>query len=430
MNMNPTYRETCRVCGSTTLTKVVDLGEQHLQGSFIGADGKMPPMRKIETSLVRCNPMRDERACGLLQATVSVPPTILYTDYWYRSGTNRTMTDHLRDIVDEVVEMVGKPAARVLDIGCNDGTLLRHYPADYVRYGVDPSDAAKSVSSDVKVVNGLFPSEQLTRLAQGEKFDAITSIAMFYDLEDPTAFARAVKEQLDQGGIWCFEVSYMPVMLQHNSYDTICHEHLEYYSFAVLECILRQVSMKVVRVSLNDCNGGSIRVHATHSDNFLIDGIASSEATIRELRQQEFDLRLDTDDPYLNFQNAIERHKTELPALLRRLKTAGKKIHVYGASTKGNTILQTCGIDNSLVECASERNPKKFGARTLGTNIKIVSEEESRSRHPDYYLVLPWHFKEEFLNREREMLEAGVGFIFPLPQIEIVTRHQGTKHAA
>lgn len=428
--MHLTYRQTCRVCGSAALTKVIDLGDQHLQGSFIGPDGKMPPLRKIDTALVRCDPMRDERACGLLQMTVSVPPAILYTDYWYRSGTNRTMTEHLRGIASEVVEMIDKPLARVLDIGCNDGTLLRHYPSSYVRYGIDPSDAAKSVSSDVQVVNDLFPSEQLTSLTRGKAFDVITSIAMFYDLEDPTAFVRSVKQHLTHDGLWCFEVSYMPAMLRCNSYDTICHEHLEYYSLAVLEYILNRSSMKVVRVSLNDCNGASIRVHATHSDNFAFDVDAGAQAALRELRQQEFDLQLDTDEPYRNFQDAIERHKTELSSLLRRLKNGGKTVHIYGASTKGNTILQTCGINSSLVECAAERNPKKFGGRTLGTNIPIVSEEESRSRKPDYYLVLPWHFKEEFLDRERAMLEAGVGFIFPLPQIEIVMRPQGAKQAA
>ncbi len=428
--MHLTYRQTCRVCGSPALTKVIDLGEQYLQGSFIGPDGKVPPMRKIETALVRCDPTRDERACGLLQTTVSVPPSILYTDYWYRSGTNRTMTDHLKGIAGELVDMVHKPTARVLDIGCNDGTLLRHYPTTYVRYGIDPSDAAQSVSNEVQVVNDLFPSEHLVSLTRGKKFDVITSIAMFYDLEDPTAFARSVKQHLAHDGVWCFEISYMPAMLRYNSYDTICHEHLEYYSLAVIEHILRHTSMKAVRVSLNDCNGASIRVHAAHSDNFCFDGDAEAQAGIRDLRQQEFDLKLDTDAPYRNFQDAIERHKTELSTLLRRLKSSGKKIHVYGASTKGNTILQTCGINNSLVECAAERNPKKFGGRTLGTNIPIVSEEESRSRNPDYYLVLPWHFKQEFLERERAMLEAGVGFIFPLPQIEIMTRRQMLKQAA
>ncbi len=329
-----------------------------------------------------------------------------------------------------MTSLINKPNARVLDIGCNDGTLLRHYPSTFIRYGIDPSDAAKSAANDAQVVNDLFPSEQLTTLTRGKPFDVITSIAMFYDLEDPTGFVRAVKQHLAHDGLWCFEMSYMPAMLRGNSYDTICHEHLEYYSLAVLEYILGKAAMKVVRVSLNDCNGASIRVHATHSDNFRFDGDPAAQAAIRELRQQEFDLKLDTDEPYRNFQDAIERHKTELCSLIRRLKASGKTVHIYGASTKGNTILQTCGINHTLIDCAAERNPKKFGGRTLGTNIPIVSEEESRRRKPDYYLVLPWHFKEEFLEREQAMLDAGVGFIFPLPQIEIVERIRSARHAA
>ncbi len=284
------------------------------------------------------------------------------------------------------------------------------------------------MDSEIQVVNDLFPSQQLDKLTRGQAFDVITSIAMFYDLEDPTGFARAVKQHLSPDGVWCFETSYMPNMLRRNSYDTICHEHLEYYSLAVIEYILRQVSMKVVRVSLNSCNGGSIRVHATHSENFALDD-SRSQGTIRELRQQEFDLKLDTDEPYRNFQDAIERQKAELIALLSELKDAGKKVHIYGASTKGNTILQTCGITTDLVECASERNPKKFGGAHAGHQHPHRQRRRMRSRRPDYYLVLPWHFKEEFLERERAMLEAGVGFIFPLPQIEIVTRHQTAKHA-
>ena len=135
---------------------------------------------------------------------------------------------------------------------------------------------------------------------------------------------------------------------------------------------------------------------------------------------QEFDLALDTDVPYKSFQDRINVHRDELVRLLKQLKQDGKRIHIYGASTKGNTILQWCGIDIRLVDCAADRNPSKSGARTLGTDIPIVSEEESRAMKPDYYLVLPWHFRDEFLIREKAMMESGVGFIFPLPKLEIV----------
>ncbi len=417
------YRKTCRICGSTALTKAIDLGEQHLQGSFIRADKQSPPMRKVPTQLVRCDPTVDEHACGLLQTAVSVPPPILYSSYWYRSGTNQTMRDHLKGVAEQAMDFFGKgkTKARVLDIGCNDGTLLRCYPAGFAKFGVDPSDIAQEISGDITVVQDFFPSAELNALAQGRRFDIITSIAMFYDLEDPAAFVRALKPSLSEQGIWIFEMSYMPAMLELNSYDTICHEHLEYYSFSVLEKMLGDCDLKVIKVEFNEINGGSIRCYVTHTSNFAFKDRQDQRA-ISEVRQREFDLALDTDGPYRDFQGRIDRHREELSTLLKGLKREGKKIHVYGASTKGNTILQWCGIDNTIIDCAADRNPQKDGAKTIGTGIPIVSEEKSRAMKPDYYLVLPWHFKKEFLAREKTALDSGVGFIFPLPVIEVVQR--------
>ncbi len=310
--------------------------------------------------------------------SLTLPPEILYSAYWYRSGTNQTMRDHLRNIASEATAMVNKPRARVLDIGANDGTLLQSYPPDFVKYGIDPSDAAQNISGDIAIIHDLFPSEELLKEMKGGKFDIVTAIAMFYDLEDPVRFVREIKRVLAQDGLWVFEMSYMPSMLRMNSYDTICHEHLEYYSLAVIE------------------------------------------NTLRRLRQEEFDAAFDTDKPYRNFQDRINTHKRELVALIKKIKRQGKKIHIYGASTKGNTILQFCGIDKTLIPYAADRNPDKYGARTLGIDISIISETESRAMQPDYYLVLPWHFKSEFVQRERESLERGIKFIFPFPKIEIV----------
>lgn len=419
--MHLTYRKTCRICGSSALTKVIDIGEQHLQGSFIKPGKEVPPLRKISTVLVRCNPMEDENACGLLQTVTSVPPEILYSAYWYRSGTNQTMRDHLKGIADETSVMIGKNDTRVLDIGCNDGTLLNQYPNDFQKFGVDPSDIAQEIKGDITVIQDVFPSSELTAALAGNSLDVITSIAMFYDLEDPSSFVKSIKEILKHDGIWIFEMSYMPFMLKMNSYDTICHEHLEYYSFAVIEKLLSMNEMKVIKVSFNDINGGSIRCYATHDDNFKFKNREDIEV-IEEARRQEFDLELDTDKPYRNFQERIDRHREELSELLKGLKQKGKTIHIYGASTKGNTILQWCGIDASIIDYAADRNPDKDGAKTIGTEIPIISEEKSRTMNPDYYLVLPWHFKAEFLEREKKALDKGTGFIFPLPEIEIINR--------
>lgn len=417
--MHLIHRTTCRVCSSSALTPVIDIGEQHLQGSFVKEGKELPPSRRISTSLVRCDPSRDEHACGLLQMAHTVPPEILYSAYWYRSGTNRTMKDHLKGIVEQVVDLLKVPNAHVLDIGCNDGTLLSYYPDTYTCFGVDPSDIAQEANVKAKIIQALFPSKELTRELNGKKLDIITAIAMFYDLEDPVSFTKAIKNQLSDEGIWVFEMSYMPTMLKMNSYDTICHEHLEYYSLAVIENILDRAGMKIVNVELNDINGGSIRCFATHTENFKFKREQFARQ-ISVLRQEEFDLELDTDKPYRNFQDRINVHREQLNSLLRDLKKKGSRIHVYGASTKGNTILQWCGIDHRIIDFAAERNPDKYGAMTLGTDIPIISEAESRAMKPDFYLVLPWHFKKEFVERERDIMREGTQMIFPLPNVDVI----------
>jgi SAM-dependent methyltransferase len=417
--MHLIHRKTCRACGSSALTRVIDLGEQFLQGSFLKPGRISPPLRRIPTSLVRCDPMKDEKACGLLQMEYTVPPEILYTSYWYRSGTNRTMREHLDAIAREAISLLGSTRINVLDIGCNDGTLLGFYPPEATKFGIDPSDVAQGIGPGATIVQGLFPSEELLARLPDGLFDVVTSIAMFYDLEDPIAFCRSVKQVLAPGGVWIIEMSYMPLMLQMTSYDTICHEHIEYYSLAVVEFILQQAGLRVVDASLNDINGGSIRCLATHTNNFRFRNPAF-DRNLKDLRRQEFDFELDTDKPYRNFQDRINVHREDLNRVLKQLKRDGKTIHVYGASTKGNTILQWCGIDRKIVDLAAERNPDKFGATTLGTDVPIVSEEESRAKKPDYYLVLPWHFRNEILERERETIARGTGFIFPLPSVEIV----------
>jgi len=410
-------RTTCRVCGSSSLKKVVDLGPQYLQGSFIKPGKEMPSTRKIPCVLVRCNPEKDENACGLLQMEHSVPPEILYAAYWYRSGTNNTMRNHLKGIVEAVMSIIRKDNLSVLDIGCNDGTLLNYYPVSCKKYGCDPSDIAREIKG-AEVVQDIFPSENLRHLLGSKKLDIITSIAMFYDLEEPVSFVKSVKGFLSGNGIWVVEMSYMPKMLELDSYDTICHEHLEYYSLAILERICFLADMKIFKLNFNDINGGSVRCYITHKENAVYDD-PGDQALIDAVRQKEFDMELDTDKPYMAFNERISKLKSELYGLLVTLRKEGKHIHIYGASTKGNTILQWCGIDSTIIDYASERNPDKFGAMTLGTNIPIISEEESRSKNPDYYLVLPWHFKDEFLEREKHTLEKGIGLIFPLPKIEI-----------
>ncbi|MHB8884074.1 MAG: class I SAM-dependent methyltransferase [Methylovirgula sp.] len=418
--MHILHKQRCRICGCPDLAPVIDLGDQYLQGSFVKPPMQMPPIRRVPTRLVRCDVSRDENACGLLQLAHSIPPEILYANYWYKSGTNETMRQHLAEIAASALAILDPKAKRALDIGCNDGTLLNCIPKTFERWGIDPSDIAAAIPAPIQVINTVFPSDKAKHRLRGLRFDLITSVAMFYDLEDPVKFASSVEELLEDEGIWVLEMSYMPLMLEMNSFDTVCHEHLEYYSLSVLNTIMARAGLRVFKTSLNWINGGSLRCYVCKADCFRYDA-AEARDLIRRLQVNEFQMQLDTNVPYLAFQLRIDALRQQMTELLARIHADGGSVHVYGASTKGNVLLQWYGIDSYKVPYAADRNPDKVGAYTLGTGIRIISEEESRRMRPDYYLVLPWHFKQEFLTRERETIMAGTKMIFPLPEISVIT---------
>jgi hypothetical protein len=414
-------RTTCRICGSTELADVLDLGDQCIAGAFAEPGGDQPVQRAIPLELVRCDMSRDQDACGLVQIRHTVPGSILYHSYWYRSGINRTMTENLHGIAKAAEELAElEPGDLVVDIGCNDGTLLDGYGAEHVRFlGFDPSDVTRyAVEKGYEVVRDFFSAEALRRHHPDQRAKVITSIAMFYDLEDPTAFVRDVSSSLAEDGIWVMELHYLLAMLEANSFDAIVHEHLEYYSLAVLERLLSESGLQVMRAELNEINGGSIRLFIAHAGRRR--PTPEAEAELQGLRLREFEVGLDSSAPYEHFASNCYRVRDELRAICDRVKAAGKTIHAYGASTKGNTILQFAELDHSVIDYAADRNPDKWGSETIRTGIPIISEEDSRAMGPDYYLVLPWHFLDEFVEREAEYLEQGGRFIVPLPEVRVI----------
>lgn len=403
----------CRMSGSTDLVPVLDLGAQCLTGVF--PRERAAPVTKGPLELVLC------RDGGLLQLRQSYDLAEMYgMNYGYRSGLNQSMVAHLQAKAARL-ETFARPGAGdvVLDIGSNDATLLRAYRDVGQRLGgIDPS-AAKFRAfypESIGLVTDFFSPDAYRALFSERKATIVTSIAMFYDLEDPVAFMRSVADVLAPEGIWHFEQSYMPSMLDVCAYDTVCHEHLEYYGLSQVKWMADRVGLEIIDVELNEMNGGSFAVTAAHRGS---KHRANREA-VEALLERERARRLNTPEAYADFRKAVKRHRVELPSLLRQLRDDGKKVFGYGASTKGNVILQYCGITVADLTCIADVNPDKHGCFTAGTDIPIVSEAEAHAQRPDYFLVLPWHFRKNLVQREREFLRRGGKMIFPLPSIEIV----------
>ena len=355
----------------------------------------------------------------------------MYQNYWYRSGTNQTMRTALADIANTAEQLVRlQPGDAVLDIGCNDGTLLSSYktPGIY-RIGFDPAENLAVHSQRVadRVVTNFFSSEEfhLDPRLKNLRPKIVTSIAMFYDLEDPNKFVSDIKKIMDPNGVWIVQMSYLPLMLKQHDIGNICHEHLEYYSLQSLEYLLGLHEFSISDVQLNDVNGGSFRVfirNRSADEVFFGDAVYRTLANerIRALHTEETKMGLREPRIYREFATWAERIKDDVSGFISEQVDRGKKVAVYGASTKGNTILQYFGLDHCKISAASERNREKWGKVTVGTRIPIVSEEQARDARPDYFLVLPWHFIDEFCDREKNYLLNGGRFIVPLPHFTLI----------
>ena len=404
--------EKCRVSGSKNLIQVLSLGEQYLTGVFPKSPDEI--ITKGPLDLVWCPDS------GLLQMKQSYSLDEMYGDnYGYRSGLNASMVAHLTNKIKTLERLVDlKDTDLVVDIGSNDATSLKAYTKPCHKVGIDPTGTKfiKYYTNGIELIPDFFSEAVFRAKFKTEKAKIITAIAMFYDLESPVDFVKEIEKILDDEGIWHFEQSYMPSMLRTNSYDTICHEHLEFYSFKVVKNLLEQCGMEVMDVQMNSVNGGSFAVTACKKNA----SFKRNNAIINWMLQQEDDLGLDTPKPYRDFETRVYKHRKNLLQLIEALIQDGKTIMGYGASTKGNVLLQFCGITSKHIPYIADVNPDKHGSFTPGTHIPIISEQEAHALKPDYFFVLPWHFKNNILSRETAFIETGGKFIFPLPEIEIV----------
>jgi hypothetical protein len=405
--------EDCRLCRSTEVSTVLDLGMQALTGVFPKSETETIPEGPLR--LVRC------ADCGLVQLAHNYQLSMLYgQNYGYRSGLNASMVRHLHAKVQKIQRLVALESGDlVLDIGSNDGTTLGGYTVGGLRrIGMDPTGSKfKQFYPDgVELIPDFFSARRLLAYTRNQRAKLVTSIAMFYDLERPLDFVREVLEVLDDQGLWVFEQSYFPSMVATSSYDTVCHEHLEYYALKQIQYIVKECGLKIVAVELNDVNGGSFSVTAAKAASSYPE--ASDRVSL--LVANESIAGYDTCAPVERLKSNMESHRKDLRSLLEDLRREDANVMGYGASTKGNVLLQYCGIDRFLLPNIAEVNPDKFGSFTPGTCIPIISEQEARKMRPDYFLVLPWHFREGIVQKETAFLESGGQLIFPLPHLEIV----------
>lgn len=406
----------CRMCGNSNLQSVITLGSLALSGVFplVGEEVAFGPLE-----LVKCYSDNGKKVCGLLQLKHNYDLNTLYGDnYGYRSGLNQSMVDHLKSIVKKVTKVTTlKKNELVIDIGSNDGTLLKAYPADLDLVGIDPTIKKfdKYYPSHITRIPSFFSSSVVQEKLK-QKVKVITSIAMLYDLEYPVEFAKQIVDVLDDDGIWVTEQSYMPKMFENMAYDTICHEHLEYYTLSNLKWMADKIGLKIIDVEINDINGSSFCVVFAKKNS----PFKAITKLVESILKREETFQMDKLDFYMDFSGKIKQANVELLQLLVDINKKGKKIFGYGASTKGSVILQTSGIGKKHISYIAEVNEYKFGRLAPGTDIPIISEIEARNMKPDYFLVLPWHFRENIIQREQAFLASGGKLVFPLPRLEII----------
>jgi hypothetical protein len=411
----------CRACGNRDLAPVLDLGEQALTGVFPRSRSESVPRRPLQ--LVKCLDGEDTDSCGLLQLRHTADAREMYgAHYGYRSGLNRSMVAHLHHLVTTILSAVSlEKGVLILDIGSNDGTTLGFYPESGLDLvGIDPTGPwfQHYYPERIRLIPEFFSAAVVRTACGARQAKVITSFAMFYDLEAPLEFMRQVHECLREDGLWVFEQSYMPAMLDMNSYDTVCHEHLEYYALKPILWMAERAGFRIVDVEFNATNGGSFCVTAAKATGSRQGRPAKVEAILHD--EEVRGLR--TLPPYEEFATRVRRHRDELRGFLHDVKASGRTILGFGASTKGNVLLQYCGLSEIDVPFIAEVNADKFGAFTPGTLIPIIPEEAARRMNPDFFLVLPWHFRSDILAREQPFLDAGGQFVFPLPAIDLVGR--------
>ena len=415
----------CRVC-SSELTNVIELEPQFLSPTFVQSNYKNN-LSEIKVPLTLC--ICGNKECSLVQLRETTNPDLLYKDYFYRSATNSTMLKDLKKVVDKAQAFV--PLSKneiVVDIGANDCSMLSYFPKDLKRIAVEPATNIdwSDVDKTIDIINDFFPSEKFTHHIKKKKVKIFTSCAMFYDLDNPNLFVQSIKENLDDDGVWCIQLSYLLSMLKNINFYDICHEHLSYYSIETFESVLEGLNLKLFFAELNEVNGGSIRLFVCRKDNNIYNKEKFTDQ-LKKLKIEEQQYNLKAEKTFKEFQNKIDNIKKKTNLFVDNILNLQKKVFALGASTKGNILLQHFGLDKSKIPYISERNPEKVGLKCLGSDIELISEEDARLKSPEAFVVLPWNFKDEIIKREKVYLDNGGILMFPMPYPHTVDKNGEKK---
>lgn len=415
----------CKICGNKDLIKVLTLDEQYLSPTFVktNENNKLAEI-KSPLTLVLCSKEKDKKNCGLLQLQEITEPDLLYKEYFYRTATNDTMKKDLRELVNQVIEIV-RPVKQdiIVDIGSNDCTMLNFYDNKFQLVGFEPAKNIKFLNKDknIKIINNYFNSKNFKENFTNKKAKIITSCAMFYDLEDPIEFVKNIEEILDDNGVWCCQISYLDSMIRFNNFYDICHEHLSYYSLESFEYLINKLNLKLFYAETNAVNGGSVRLYICKKGSKKYENTNFTNK-LNTLRNEEKKLKLTSSETFLNFEKVITELKSKTVKFVDGIIKNKRSVLALGASTKGNIILQHFGLTKNKIQYISERNPEKVGLKCLGSDIELISEKKAREINPDAFIVLPWNFKNEIVEREKEYLQKGGKLMFVMPYPHIVTK--------
>jgi SAM-dependent methyltransferase len=410
--MSPLERSAseCLICRKQHVEEFLDLGETALANQFLRADELETPEPKYPLRVGFCHD------CGHVQLLDSVPPLEMFANYLYISSASDTLKNHLWELSDDLVGRyrLGKDDL-VIDIGCNDGTLLQGFARHGVRtLGVDPAENLAQFSAGDRYI-GLFTGSSSRDIAgKWGKAALITATNTFPHIQNLDDFIEGILHALRPGGAFVIEMHYLLDLVEQVAFDTVYHEHVSYWALAPMKRLFERHGMRVVDAQRVPLHHGQLRVHVQR------DGEGDIRPGVEEILAAEKSAGLDRFETYAAFAERAQKIKKDLHEALTAIAKRGERIAGYGAPAKGNTLLGFLEIGPDLLPYIVDRSPLKQGLFTPGTHIPVVTPERLLTDQPEYVLLLAWNFAEEVIKQQAQYLSNGGKFMVPVPEVRLL----------